>query len=242
MYPAAVVPMRDFPARQRPRELFEQLGPDHVEDYVLVALILRVGTKGMNVVELARRLLDEYGSLTQMAQASADELARVAKGMGKVKAQMLKAALEMGHRMVMEQAPSKAAVRTPQEAADLLRSRARGLEQENFWVLLLDARNNLKRAPVQVSQGLLDASLVHAREVFKEAIRTNSAAVVLVHNHPSGDPGPSAEDLRITRQLIEAGRIIDIRVLDHVILGHGHQENGRDFVSLRESGLVEFPS
>ena len=115
-------------------------------------------------------------------------------------------------------------------------------EEESFWVLLLDGKNRLMKAPIEVTRGLLDASLVHPREVFKEAIRSASAAVVLAHNHPSGDPNPSAEDIRITKQLVEAGRIVDIQVLDHVVLGRQSGAGSADFFSFREAGIVEFRS
>ena len=122
----------------------------------------------------------------------------------------------------------------------VMRERLRSREEEAFWVLMLDVKNRMLRQPVEVTKGLLDASLVHPREVFREAIRSTSAAVVLVHNHPSGDPTPSAEDVRITKQLVDAGRIVDIHVLDHVILGQADSQGSPGYFSLSESGLVDF--
>ena len=237
----AIPPRRvaDIPERQRPRELFDRFGGEHVSDEVLLAILLRSGVRGVNVVDLAHQLLLDYGSLAAVAQASTDELAG-RRGMGRVKAQVLKAALELARRLAEETAPARQRIRTPEDAARLLRARAGARETESFWVLLLDTKNQLRRPPVEVSSGLLNASLAHPREVFKEAIRSLSAAIVLAHNHPSGDPTPSAEDLRITRQLVEAGRIVDIPVLDHVILGHRAEGREKDFCSLRESGLVAF--
>ncbi len=236
-YPVARV--RDLPARERPRELFDRLGAAHVPDSVLLALVLRSGVSGVSVVDLADQLLRRYGSLTGLARANVDELAAL-RGMGRVKAQIVRAALELARRLAEESAPARTPIRAPADAARVLRERARGLQQEHFWALLLDARNRLQAAPVEISRGLLDASLVHPREVFREAVRAACAAVVLAHNHPSGDPTPSAEDVRITRQLVEAGRVLDIRVLDHVILGLPAAGAGRDFCSLQEAGLVNF--
>ncbi len=241
VYEIAPRRVADIPERQRPRELFERFGAENVSDDVLLALVLRSGVHGMNVVDLSRQLLDKYGSLTALSQISVNELAAI-KGLGKVKAQVLKAALELARRLTEESTPARIPVKAPADAARLLRDRARTREEEAFWVLLLDARCCLRRPPVEVTRGLLDASLVHPREVFKEAIRSASAALVLVHNHPSGDPSPSEEDIRITRQLVEAGRVVDIRVLDHVILGRAASGDGCDFSSLRESGIVDFSS
>ena len=136
--------------------------------------------------------------------------------------------------------PAQPLVRTPEDAARLVRDRARTCEGEVFWTLLLDKKYKLRRPPVEITKGILDTSLVHPREVFKEAIRSSSAAIVVLHNHPSGDVTPSAEDLRITRQLVEAGKIVDIEVLDHVILGRASIGQEKDFLSVRESGLVKF--
>ncbi len=235
-YPSRV---RDLPPRLRPREIMERMGAANVPDQVLLAILLRAGTSGFNVVDLAGHLLVRYQSLTALSMASTEELIEV-KGMGPVKAQILKAALELARRLSEEATAENPKISTPEEAARLVRERARTCEEEIFWILLLDTRSRLKRPPVEVSRGLINASLVHPREVFKEAIRTSCAAVILAHNHPSGDPSPSAEDLRVTRQLVEAGKIIEIDVLDHVILGRRRDPDGTDFVSLRESGLVKF--
>ncbi len=229
--------LRDLPACQRPRELLERFGVDSVEDDVLLAIILRSGTRGLNVLELARRLLRRYGSLSELAAASERELR--GPGLGPVKAQVLKAALELGRRLADEKLEEAPAIRTPADVAAALREDARVLKGETFWVLLLNTKNRLQGRPIPVSRGLLNASLVHPREVFRAAIQAASAAVVLAHNHPSGDPTPSAEDLHITRQLIDAGKIISIRVLDHVVLGRAGGAE-RDFVSVREKGLVDF--
>lgn len=229
----------ELPLHVQPREAVTRFGVDRVGDDVLLALLLRTGMKGVNVVDLARSVLLRYGTLGAIAEASVTDLARV-KGIGKIKAQIIKAALELGRRLGTEFQTGPIRISTPSDVYQLLRHQAVTLGHEVFWVLILNAKNALKCQPIDVTEGILDASLVHPREVFREAIRSAAAAVVLVHNHPSGDPSPSAEDLKITRQLIEAGRIIDIKVLDHVILGRCGTISPEGFLSLRESGLVSF--
>lgn len=233
----------DLPARLRPREAIERQGVEHVPDAALLAVLLRSGAAGMNVVELAESILKHYGTLTALARVPVEELAanRKFKGLGKVKAQTLKAALELARRMSDEaREAGPGFVRSPDDAAGILRASARVLDHERFWTLHLDTRNRVKGGPQEVSRGILDASLVHPREVFKPAIQSGCAALVLVHNHPSGDPTPSAEDVRITRQIVQAGQVVGIKVLDHVVLGRASAERDRDFVSMRESGMVEF--
>ena len=233
--------IRDLPARQQPRELVSQLGAENVQDDVLIAVLLRTGIPGTNVVELARGLLQKYGSLAELARAPIGELT-MEPGMGPVKAQVLKCSLELARRLAQEDAPARREVRTPADAARVLREEARTREEEYFWVLLLDTKYRMLRPPQEVSHGLVDASLVHPREVFKHALRASSTAVVLVHNHPSGDPTPSTEDILVTRQLIDAGRLMEIEVLDHVILGECSEDHPDGFCSLRESGVVAFES
>lgn len=235
--------VHDLPERLRPREEVERRGVEHVSDAVLLAIILRSGARGMNVVDLADGLIRKYGSLTALARVPVDALAadRDFPGLGRVKAQVLKSALELARRMAEEARPEKGSfVRSPDDAAAVLRETAKPLDRERFWALLLDAKNRLKGEPLEISRGILDASLVHPREVFQKAVLAGCAAVILVHNHPSGDPAPSAEDLRITRQLVQAGEVLGIRVLDHVILGRRADGHPRDYISLRESGSVEF--
>jgi len=232
--------VRDMPVCHRPREEVDRLGFAQVTDDVLLAVLLRNGIRGLNVVALARRLLHEdYGSLGDLAAEPVEELAR-RRGVGRVKAQVIKAALELGLRLARERKPLETRVREPGDAAELLRDRLRGLDEEVFWVLLLNARNRLKADPQEITRGILDASLIHPREVFRRAIRHAAAAVILAHNHPSGDPAPSAEDLKVTRQIVEAGRVVGIPVLDHVILGAPRLGQENDFLSLRESGMVIF--
>ncbi len=233
----------DMPARLRPREAITRQGVANVSDEVVLAILLRTGSPGLNVVDLAERIIFKYGSLTALARASAEELAseKSFRGLGKVKAQILCAALDLARRMAEETRDERGVfVRTPEDVADLMREQARGLDHERFWILNLDTRNRLKGGPREISKGILDASLVHAREVFKNAIQTGGAALVLVHNHPSGDPAPSAEDVKMTRQLVQAGQVIGIKVLDHIVVGRKQGGKSKDFLSLRESGIVVF--
>ncbi len=229
----------DMPARLRPREAMERLGVENTPDEALLAIVLRTGAQGINVVDLATSLAHNYGSLTALAEADVEDLVNI-KGIGPVKAQILKAALELGRRIQAEKVDGRTHVRTPEDVVQILGPEARTLDHEVFWIIHLDARNRLEGRPSVVSHGLLDSSLVHPREVFRRAVRKATAGIVLAHNHPSGDPTPSAEDIRITRQLIDAGRIMEITVLDHIIIGKTPHPGGRHHVSLREEGIVEF--
>jgi len=233
------VRVKDLPKALQPREKFDRLGAENLSESDLLALILRTGMAGLNVVELAETLLLKYGSLSALSRASAAELQEV-PGIGKEKAKILKAALEVGRRLVQENVGENPRIASPEEAAAVLRERARGLDREVFWVLLLDIKNRLMVPPCEVSKGTLNSSLVHPREIFKPAIQHSAANVILAHNHPSGDPSPSAQDIKITRKLIEAGRTMEISVLDHVIIGRKTRESVDDFLSLREAGLVVF--
>lgn len=231
--------MRDLPKALQPREKFDRMGAENLSETDLLALLLRTGTSGLNVVDLAGNLMVRYGSLSALSQAPVQELAKT-KGIGPEKAKILKAALEIGSRLVRERIGERPRISTPESAAAVLRERVRGLDREVFWVLLLDTRNRLIVPPVEVSKGTLNSSLVHPREVFKPAIQHSAAGVILAHNHPSGDPSPSAQDIRITSSLVDAGKLIDIQVLDHLILGQRTTSQTSDFVSLRESGQVAF--
>ncbi|MCC5850454.1 MAG: DNA repair protein RadC [Verrucomicrobia bacterium] len=237
--PPQYATVKELPKRLQPRELFDRVGAEHVPDEVLLAILLKSGSPGYNVVDLARDLLRHFGSLTALTRATPAHLVNF-RGVGPTKARELKAALELARRLSQEQVEEKPAIHSPEDAARLLREQARELDHERFWVLLLDTRNRLKEHPVMVSQGVLNASLVHAREVFRPAVMNQAAAIVVAHNHPSGDPSPSPEDLRVTRNLIEAGKLLNIRVLDHVIIGQSRPGQSTYFHSLRESGLVNF--
>ncbi|MDF7797883.1 DNA repair protein RadC [Pontiellaceae bacterium B1224] len=229
----------DMPAQLRPREEFERVGAENVSDAVLLALILRTGTKGMNVVEVSQRLMSSFGSLTALAKASVKEIQSI-NSIGPVKAQMIKAAMELAQRLTRESVGESPMVVTPEQAAAVLRERARVLQHEVFWALMLDSKNRLIGEPQKISEGTLNSSLVHPRELFKKALQFSCASMILAHNHPSGDPTPSAEDIKVTKQLIAAGEVMGIKVLDHIVIGHRRTNSNTDFLSLREAGLVRF--
>jgi DNA repair protein RadC len=214
-----------------------------VPDEILLALLLRTGVPGKNVTELARELLRRYGGLAGLGKAEFDELRGLrVKGLGRVKCMELAAALELGRRAaLLQQTPRDEAfpIREPEAIHRLLAPLARGLQQEVFWAVLLDVKNKLIGQPIETTRGLLDSSPVHPREVFSKAVRYSAAAVILAHNHPSGDPMPSKEDIEITRRLIEAARILGIRVVDHLIVGRPTATTP-GYVSLREKNLVAF--
>jgi DNA repair protein RadC len=227
----AVTTIKDWPDEERPRERLFRFGAHTLSDAELVAILLRTGdaASGQNALDMARALLNRFGGLRGLAGREVQELCRM-QGMGFVKAAQVAAAIEIGRRL---EAPDidRVSFTSSVDVARYFSPRLRDLKKEVFIVLLLDARNRLIRS-VTVSEGSLTSSIVHPREVFKPAILESAASVIFLHNHPSGDPAPSQDDLKITAQLVEAGRLIDIRVLDHIIIGH------RSFVSLAGKGLI----
>jgi DNA repair protein RadC len=241
VYPmAGTARIKDLPRNLQPREVMEASGAAQVEDDVLLAVLLRAGLPGRNVRDLARELLKTTGGLRELAQASVQEISKI-KGIGRVKALTLIAAAEMGRRIRDEGLEDSPALRSPDEVERFMRKHA-DVEMEKFWVLPLNKKNRLiPRNPLVVSTGLVDASLVHAREVYIHVIRALASAAIVVHNHPSGDPEPSAEDIRITRALVDSGRVLGMPLLDHVILGNpGHPRHPQGYYSIREAGLVQF--
>ena len=238
-YEISLSRIKDLPGHRRPRELALEAGIENVPDEVLVAILLRAGIRGQSVIDLARQVLDRHqGSLERLARAGQDELCAIG-GIGPVKALELRAALELGLRAARQDAPRPPLIREPAHVLALLEPHTAHLDQEVVWVLPLDQKYRLRRAPLEITKGILDASLSHPREVFREAIRMAAAAVIVAHNHPSGDPTPSAEDLATTRQLVATGKVVGIQVLDHIVIG-GHRQPPAPYVSLREAGLVDF--
>ena len=232
--------IRDIPGKARPREIALERGVDRTDDDILLAILLRTGgRRGQGVLELARDVLARSGhSLERLADASVEELVAL-PGLGPVKALELKAALELGRRSATpDTAGARPVVLDAAPVLQLLGPRAARLSQEVFWMLPLDAKYRLLRPPVEITTGLLDTSLAHPREVFREAIRCMAAAIVIAHNHPSGDPHPSREDIRMTRRLVDAGRVVGIPVLDHVVIGRGPPPPPH--TSLRATAAVQF--
>jgi DNA repair protein RadC len=226
--------IKDLPIGERPRERLLSHGAESLRSADLIAILLRTGLPGLSAVHIAEQLLARYGTLDLLARASLDEL-RQTKGVGRDKAIALKSAFTLARRMAEELRQEPLLVDTPERVADVLRESNRFLEVEQFQVLLLNTRRRLIRVEA-MAHGTLDTLLVHPREVFRAAIVAGAASVVLAHNHPSGDPTPSEADIRITRDLIRAGQLLRIEVVDHIIMGRPTQGRPRDFVSLRELG------
>ena len=227
--------IKDIPANERPRERLAANGADSLANSDLIAILLRTGLQGKSALVIGQELLAKFQTLDRLSQASVEELCEV-KGIGRDKAVTLQAAFSLARRMAAEIRAESPMLDSPERIAALLREEARTYDVEHLVVLLLDTRRRLIRLE-RISHGTLDSIHVHARDVFKHAIAANAASIVLVHNHPSGDPTPSEADIKVTRDLIRAGQLLKIEVLDHVILGHRTTERARDYASLRELGF-----
>lgn len=221
--------IKALPPAERPRERLVSEGAAALSNRELLAIVLRSGTVGESALVVAERLLQTFGSLRELLAAGVEELAAV-RGVGLVKAVQVKAALELGRRLASSRHAWRPSVTGPEDVASLVMEDLRHRDREVFQALLLDVKHRLLGIHV-VSIGHLSGAPVHPRELFKDAIRRSAAAVVLVHNHPSGDPQPSPEDIALTRRLAEAGRLLGIEVLDHLIVGDSR------YVSLKEQGV-----
>ena len=226
--------LKDQPAGERPRERLVARGPDALTHAELVAILLRTGLRGANVVQVAQNLLQKFGSLNALALATVDEL-QLVNGVGRDKAATLVAAFALARRMEQERREESPVLDNPATVVSFMRESNRLKNVESFQALLLNVRKKLIRVE-EISHGLLDTILVHPREVFRAAIMANAAGLVLIHNHPSGDPTPSDADIKATRDLIRAGHLLKIEVLDHIIIGHATAERTKDYSSLRELG------
>ena len=209
--------IHDLPPPERPRERLLKLGAEALSAQEILALILGRGVRGESVMLTAQRLLSQFGNLQGIGNASVEELSQI-KGIGIAKATQLKAAFELSKRLEDYPERAKVVIKSPEDVVGQVRSKLKGKKREHFLTLLLDTRNQLIGV-VPISIGSLDSSIVHPREVFKEAISASAASVIFVHNHPSGDPEPSEDDIKLTQRLVEAGKIIGIEVLDHIIVG-----------------------
>ena len=220
----------DLPSTDRPRERLAEVGAGGLSNAELLAILLRIGVKGENAVRMAERLLKQLGGLSGLHRASYSDLCGV-KGIGQAKAAQLQAALELGRRIAVTAPEERVAIKSAADAANLIMYQLSALDQEYLFVILLDTRNRVIGKPFEVYHGSLNTSLIRVGEVFREAVKANAAALIVAHNHPSGDPSPSPEDVAVTRALVEAGRLLDIDLLDHLVIGQ-HR-----FVSLKERGL-----
>jgi len=219
----------DLHQSERPRERLASLGPQALSNAELIAILLRVGVKGESAVTVGQRLLNQFNGLTGLHRTSFDELKKQ-HGLGDAKAAQIKAAVELGRRLTLESPEERAAINSPADAAALVQYEMTALEQEHLRVILLDRRNRVLET-VEVYKGSVNSSQVRVGEIFKEAVRKNASALIVIHNHPSGDPTPSPDDVAVTRAIVQAGKLLDVEVLDHLVIGQGR------WVSLKERGL-----
>jgi len=221
--------IHDLPKEERPRERLVKFGEQALSVQELLQVILGRGIAGESVVVTAQKLLSQFGSLQKLAEASIEELSLV-KGIGLAKATQIKAVFEIGRRLSTQALPYKSKELTdPKKVYQLIKSKLKDYHKEHFYIIALNSRNY---SIVEVSVGSLDASIVHPREVFAEAIKNKAASVIFVHNHPSGDPEPSEDDLVITKRLVEAGKILGIEVINHIIVVKD------SFFSFKDKGLI----
>lgn len=211
--------VREMPAEDRPRERLARLGAKALRDAELIAVLFRTGTRAEGAVALAERVLREFGGLRQLARASLEEIQQI-KGVGLVKAVELKAALELGERLVVHKETGRIRIHRPEDVMKLLMLTFKEYETEHFKAVLLNTKNEVIKIQ-EISHGGLDGTVAAARDVFREAVRIGAAAIIVAHNHPSGDPEPSSADVALTRQLAEAGALLGIPLRDHVVFGDG---------------------
>ncbi|MFC4618150.1 DNA repair protein RadC [Camelliibacillus cellulosilyticus] len=222
--------IRDVLKEERPRERMLQEGPSALSNQELLAIILRTGSIDASVLTLSHRLLQRFEGLKGLKNASIEELLEL-KGIGTAKAVQIMAALELGKRLNTVRMDDRYAIRSPQDGVNLIADDLRHLVQEHFVCLYLNTKNQvIHRQTLFI--GSLNASIVHPREVFREALKRSAASIICFHNHPSGDPTPSQQDIDVTKRLVDCGMLLGIDVLDHIIIGE------RDFVSLKEKGIV----
>ena len=218
----------DLSSSERPRERLAELGPQALSNAELMAILLRVGMQGENSVQMGQRLLQDLGGLHGLHRATVLEISQQ-KGMGLAKAAQIKAAIELGIRLRLEAPEERPAIHSPADAAALVQYEMSALPQEHLRVINLDTRNQVLNIE-KLYVGSLNASTVRIGEIFRGAIQRNAASIIVLHNHPSGDPSASPEDIALTRSIVQAGKLLDIEVLDHLIIGQG------SWVSLKERG------
>lgn len=222
--------IRDYPKEERPRERFLQDGPQSLSNQELLALLLRTGSKEESVLQLSNRLIKAFEGLRLLKEASVEEMTEI-KGIGEAKAIQILASVELGRRIHKLNDQDRYVIRSPEDGANYCMEEMRFLSQEHFVCLYLNTKNQVLHKRT-VFIGSLNASIVHPREVFKEAFRRSAASIICLHNHPSGDPSPSREDIEVTKRLVECGKIMGMEVLDHIIIGE------HKYVSLKEKGYL----
>ncbi len=222
--------VREMPEEERPRERLDRLGPEALRDAELLAILFRTGTRQLGAVALAERVLQHFNGLRTLARASIEEIQQI-PGVGRVKAIETKAALELGKRLADHREPERPRIRSARDVADLLMVRYKDAENEELKCLLLNTKNEVLRV-IDVSRGGLDGTSAIPRDVFRQAVREGASAVIVCHNHPSGDPEPSRNDVELTERLAKAAEILGLRLLDHVVFGDGRH------VSLKERNLM----
>lgn len=225
--------IKDLPAEERPYEKLEKYGASVLSNAELLAIIIKTGTKTETSVELSQRILKENSDgqgLAFLNDISLEELKSI-KGIGRVKAIQLKAVIELGKRIISFRNDNKICIKTPSDVSRYIMEEMRYLKQEHFRIIMLNIKNRVLKQ-VEVTIGTLNSSIVHPRDVFSEPIRSKCASIIMVHNHPSGDPTPSRDDIDLTNRMVEAGKILGIEVLDHIIIGDGR------YVSFKEKGII----
>lgn len=222
--------IKDVPKEDRPRERLLKFGSSHLSNQELLAILLGSGTKKESVMDLSNRVLMHFEGIKLLSDATIEELTAI-KGIGPAKGVVILAALELGKRLNEYKPNDRYAIRSPKDGADYVMEEMRSLSQEHFVVLFLNTKNEIIHRQT-IFIGSLNASIVHPREVFREAVKRSAASIICVHNHPSGDPTPSQEDIHVTRRLVESGKMIGIELLDHIIIGD------RKFISLKEKGYL----
>lgn len=229
--------LKDLAVHDRPQERLEKHGPGALSDTELLAMLLRSGSRGLNVLTVAQQLLAEAGSLARLVTWTAADFRR-RKGIGRVKASQLVAVMEVARRVLADSGETEPILNRPELVLQHFQPLLASLTVEKFWVLLLNRKNRLLKQ-VEVTSGTATSSLAHPREVFREAIRHGATAVICAHNHPSGDPAPSAADVQVTRQLRDAAKAVDIELLDHVVLGRPTADpQGLGYYSFRSAGVL----
>jgi len=224
------VMIKDYPVNERPRERLIGHGPESLTNQELIAIILRTGTKDESVLQISQKLIQHFDGLRMLKHATLEELTSL-KGIGKAKAIQLLASLELGKRIATLQEVERYVIRSPEDGANYVMEEMRFLSQEHFVCIYLNTKNQvLFRKTIFI--GSLNSSIVHPREVFKEALKRSAASIICVHNHPSGDPTPSREDIDVTKRLVECGKMMGIELLDHIIIGE------KRYVSLKEKGYM----